>query len=147
MAVLESRLLTGSLLDFERLFLGKHLGTGAFRAVYEHGLDPKAVIKAELNEECFHNVNEWIVWNDLRFRQDAAKWLAPCIAISPGGHILVQARTKPITKAQMPTKVPRFLTDIKTDNWGLYRGRPVCHDYALVITDYSMKRKASRCSQ
>ncbi|MCK5639710.1 MAG: hypothetical protein KAJ19_02895, partial [Gammaproteobacteria bacterium] len=58
------------------------------------------------------------------------KWFAPCVEISSCGIVLVQHKTKPLTK--LPTYVPSFFNDLKTNNWGELNGRPVCHDYGIM---------------
>lgn len=117
--------------DFVRLFLGKKLGYGEHRDVYAHDLDPRYVLKIERQACLFANVSEWDIWNNLR-HGDFKEWLAPCIAISPNGIVLVQARTEPVKLEDIRTevpKVPAFLTDLKVQNWGRLDGRIVCHDY------------------
>lgn len=32
---------------------------------------------------------------------------------------------------QLPTRLPRFLTDFKPSNFGLFKGAIVCHDYGM----------------
>ena len=62
--------------------------------------------------------------------KEAKQWLAPCVSISPCGSVLIQRRTLPVTKAQLPSKVPAWLTDFKLANWGMLDGKVVCHDYS-----------------
>lgn len=104
------------------------LGNGVARHVYPYGLDSRLVIKFE-REESHQNVAEWQVWNHVK-HTDLAKWFAPVEFISPCGRILIQRRTQPFeTDRKLPDRIPSFFTDTKIDNWGLLKGKPVCHDY------------------
>jgi hypothetical protein len=87
------------------------------------------VIKFEVGSGDFNNVAEWDIWSNLKDHPKLGKWLAPCIAISPCGSILLQRYAGPLPDNKLPKKVPAFFTDIKSDNWGLINGRPVCRDY------------------
>jgi hypothetical protein len=109
---------------------GDLIGYGIHRVVFEFKPDPTCVIKFENNPGRFANVREWEMWRDLQMTP-MKKWLAPCISISENGIWMVQKRTKPIPeKYKLPGKVPRWMTDIKAQNFGLYKGQLVCHDYA-----------------
>ena len=114
--------------EFNRLILGDFLGRGVYRAVYVYKPDPKLVIKIETEEtKCFSNVMEWTIWQELR-ETKWADYLAPCVQISHFGSVLVQTRTRPITK--MPSNLPNFMTDLKLGNFGRLGKRIVAHDYA-----------------
>ena len=118
--------------DLYQLMCGKWLGGGIGRGVYVLGVDPSLVIKVETVGRSFQNVTEWEVWDDLvRADTDAMDWFAPCHYISPCGTILIQARTTPLAKSQAPKKVPAFFTDLKYQNFGMYDGRVVAHDYGF----------------
>lgn len=79
----------------------------------------------------FDNVAEFEIYhNMLNKHPEAAKFLAPCVNISSCGRVMLQQRTKRITKEQLPDKIPFFLEDYKIQNWGLIGKNPVCHDYA-----------------
>jgi hypothetical protein len=117
--------------EFIEFMLGKCLGRGVYRDVYEMPSDPKNwVYKVERFNDgrYFNNVVEWRLWEEIA-GHDAAAWLAPCRTISRNGNILVQARTKPLKK--LPDLVPDFLRDTHLGNFGLYKGRVVCHDYSF----------------
>ncbi len=96
--------------ELEFLLIGKKIGEGLSRAVYEFN-DPncwgrhidtgapmiasrssKYVIKVEKPGGMFQNVQEWTVWHWVN-GTPLAKWFAPCISISPCGLYLVQERT------------------------------------------------------
>lgn len=115
--------------DFIAMICGEHIGGGQYRAVYEHKLDPELVVKIEA-EGTFCNVEEWRIWSEVRSIPQAARWFAPCEAISPGGTILIQRRTTPVQLKRLPERIPYFFTDLKVGNWGRIGRRVVCHDYA-----------------
>lgn len=151
---LEERILRAGVLgtDLMHLFIGELIGKGASREVYNFCYDVTKIIKVELAGTSFNNVEEWEIWRSLldNGQEDLQKWFAPCRAISPCGVYLIQARTTPISKEQLPAKVPSFLTDLKIENWGMFEGRPVCHDYAnnLIRANVTARmRKAEWWSQ
>lgn len=123
--------------ELENFILGEKLGQGAYRAVYVYRPDPTLVIKVETLNRAFANVHEWDIWQ--RFAPGRNKrWLAPCVEISDHGTFLLQKRTTPITKREMPKAIPSFLTDEKAVNWGRLDGKVVCHDYADAFAKYSV---------
>lgn len=112
--------------------VGKRLGFGIHREVYELRGRPDVVLKVEITGRTFANVTEWEVWQRVQYAPAIAKWFAPCVEIDQSGHVMIQKRTKPMPDRVWQTlEVPHYFTDLKPDNWGLFRGRPVCHDYAL----------------
>lgn len=113
--------------DLFHLLCGEEIGRGQYRVVYQHALDRRLVVKHDTRAN-WSNVQEYAMWCNL---QDGAlsKWLAPVEWLSPGGIWLIQAKTRPIPIGKYPKKVPAIFADIKPENWGLYKGRPVCHDY------------------
>lgn len=114
--------------EFNELYFGEELGRGAFRVVYENRMDPTTVFKVEItNAKSFSNAHEWTIWEEVQDHPELSKWFAPCIEISHSGSVLLQARTQPLTR--LPNKIPNVLADIKMQNWGRYKGRPVMHDY------------------
>lgn len=113
--------------DFMAAFCGERLGTGVARTVYVFRIQPRYVIKVEHGHHDWQNVHEWEVWQAAGPK--TMQWLAPCVAISPGGTVLIQERVEPITKDRLPKAVPSFLADLKDDNWGWYDGRAVAVDY------------------
>lgn len=112
---------------------GELLGEGAGRAVYANLLDPATVIKIETRGRSFQNIMEWELWQSQQYNPSAAKWLAPCVSISPSGIVLVQKRTEPIPKKLLPKDVPAWATDLKQENWSLLNGKPVMHDYGITL--------------
>jgi hypothetical protein len=113
------------------LFIGKLLGEGLDRKTYVFLLDRTRVVKVEDSTgERFQNVREWLTWRGAKDAKNLARWLAPCHHISDCGTFLIQERTTPIVKRDVPRRVPKFLGDLKYTNWGrLADGRVVCHDY------------------
>lgn len=111
--------------------LGKKLGGGIGRSVFVYELNPAYVVKVDAKRG-FQNPIEWEVWQLVK-DTPYAKWFAPCRAISAYGSVLLQARTLPAPRARYPKKMPEFLTDYKYSNYGLYKGRIVCHDYGSAI--------------
>lgn len=114
--------------DVFQLLTGDKLGNGIARTVYECLLNHEWVVKVEEASRSFQNVIEWETWNSVR-GTELEKWFAPCLHISPSGTVLVMARTTQVPEKKYPKLMPVFLTDFKRDNYGLYRGRVVCHDY------------------
>lgn len=115
--------------DLRDLILGDYMMTGTHRIVYGHAADDTCVIKMERYYNSFRNVMEWEVWKEVR-DTPFARWFAPILAISANGRFIVQKRTTPLPKEKLPTEIPAFMADIKAENWGLYKGKPICHDYA-----------------
>lgn len=113
--------------------LGKLIARGQFRKVYACRYDPTIVIKVEdYTNDKFHNVIEWRTWQDHSDFDKIAKWLAPCLSISPNGAVLIQRRAEPLKT--LPKRLPRFLIDdIKPENFGLINGHVVKLDYGRGI--------------
>lgn len=123
---------------------GPRLGAGAGRAVFALNGHNKHVLKVERFPGHFHNVQEWLTWEYSEYMQAARPWLAPCVAISPCGVMMVQRRTTPIDTALIPPQVPAWATDLKRQNWGLLEGRPVLHDYATSLVWNALASTATK---
>jgi hypothetical protein len=128
--------------EFAYFMTGGKLGSGMSRQVYVHPFDKTKVIKVENSEKHFQNITEWEFWDAWKHDKEVCKWLAPCHYISQNGTFLIMDRTKPLKK--VPEKLPSFLTDHKPANFGLLKGRIVCHDYAKVITNLPMSHRRWR---
>lgn len=116
--------------DLFEMVCGEFLGRGIRRSVFVYLPDPSCVIKFQYVKGG-DNWMEWNLWNDMKNMKNS-QWLAPCISISENGIYLVQKRTKrPREIHQYVKKVPQFLGDIKYQNFGMYQGRLVCHDYSM----------------
>ena len=126
------------------MMIGKTLGAGEFRIVFEHEHRKDLVLKFETRAQSFQNIAEWDFWNDNKDRKRVAAWLAPCEFISPCGIILAQKKTTKPVEADYPKMVPEFLTDLKRTNFGMYRGRLVAHDYGLYNVNTPTKRKKAK---
>jgi len=114
------------------MLCGKPLGFGIGRIVFEHATDKSLVLKFECDAGSFQNIHEWDLWKQHSHAgTSTVDWLAPCVSISPNGIVLVQKRTKKVPWTfKLPKMVPNILdSDLKRDNWGLYKGKLVCHDY------------------
>lgn len=116
--------------DLYGMVLGEKLGEGTAREVHSWLIDPRLVAKIETGYGSFQNVQEWEAWRSVE-HTDHAQWFAPCVTISGSGVWLLQRRTKPCLDSQLPDRVPAFFSDLKVENWGMLKGRPVCHDYGL----------------
>jgi hypothetical protein len=118
------------------MLCGRRLGSGINRDVFVCALDPTLVVKVEPDVEhrSFANVLEHGNWEAFCDTKEVAKWLAPCVRMSPCGLILLQKRVTPLRRSELPERVPNFLTDLKLENFGLYEGRVVCCDYSIMIT-------------
>lgn len=118
--------------DIVTSLIGEEIGSGVYRTTYVYNLDHSYVIKAEpLNTQC--NVVEYLLWQEIKELSGSLEWVkdwfAPVKWISPNGRLLVMKRTKQIKSRKKPDKVPKFLWDVKEDNFGWIDGKYVCHDY------------------
>jgi len=115
------------------MLLGPCLAVGVGRAVFEVNGNPTMVVKVEDVSQSFQNVIEWEFWNTFR-KEPIRKWLAPCLAISNQGRVLLQARTSPLRHGDR-VRVPEYFSDLKCGNFGYLGTRVVCHDYGLLSGD------------
>ena len=116
----------------KKLLCGKYIGSGQFRDVYLLKDNPRYVVKIDKGDElaAFPNVTEWRNFVNYESYKPIGRWLAPCIAINKSGSILIQAR---VTKAKKyPRRIPACFIDTKKENFGIYKGRFVCHDYSFL---------------
>lgn len=124
--------------DLIKMFIGKHIGSGYYRSVFEFNPRPdKYVVKIEHNDtNC--NTNEFLIWEevswlvgDLAWVKD---WFAPILYMSPNGKILIQERTSMYGSGgqEYPSEVPDFFSDVKLDNFGWLNKKFVCHDYGFI---------------
>ena len=122
------------------LFLGEKLGEGIARKVYVFRPDPKLVVKIEHGSRSFQNVLEYEAWNYLRTKH--AKWLAPCRSISPCGSMLLQWRADSLRESEKFKRLPKFLVDIKRENFGMIGDQMVCFDYGTLIHSLNLTSTA-----
>ena len=114
------------------LVLGELLGEGVNRRVYRCAINPAYVIKVSDRNYCWQNINEWETW--WYASKLMARWLAPCVAISPSGSYLVQKYAEPVRRDELPKKLPRFLIDQKQENFGIIDGQLVARDYGTMVS-------------
>lgn len=115
------------------------LGFGMSRVTWSSNVLPDCVIKVEENSHQFQNIMEWEIWQRV-IGTPFEKWFAPCKWISPNGSVLIMARTTP--PAEYPEEMPYFLSDFKRENYGMYQGRLVCHDYGTTLMlEYGMTKR------
>lgn len=110
------------------LLIGKKIGSGCYRDVYQCKLDYSLVVKIEKDKGDFHNIREWQIWKEVEYT-DNAKWFAPCVSISPDGKVLIQKKVEIGRKKDYPEKIPEFFTDIQVPNFGFIGKQLVCLDY------------------
>jgi hypothetical protein len=127
--------------DAFNLLCGRLIGEGAYRKVFECLIRQDLVVKVEIDtgRRNFMNVLEMEFWRASMYNKSVASWLAPCEHLSPDGRILLQRRCEGIGRTFLPDKLPKFLADIKQENFGYYEGRVVCVDYAGTIVSPSVK--------
>lgn len=113
--------------DLYHLVCGSEIGRGTYRTVYNTVLNPDWVVKRDTGEN-YSNIMEWQIYDEFK-NNPLARWLAPVYYMSPRGLWLVQAKTEPLQRGQMPDRVPALFADTKPENWGMLNGKPVCHDY------------------
>lgn len=133
--------------QFNHTFVDELIGSGLSRKVWSSKALPDCVIKIEDVAQSFQNIKEWELWNDMKECKEVSKWLAPCRWISPDGSILIMDRTTVPPKKRYPDRLPKFLTDTKFQNYGLLKGRFVCHDYGShVANTYGTASTAMRAA-
>ncbi len=118
--------------------LGKKIGEGSWRYVYEHKGDPAFVIKVGKSRYLagkFWNKKNKIEYNNWisSSQYGLSDWLAPCDGISKCGLYLVQRRGTPVSK--LPKNIPNILKKTQQDykhigNWVEIDGRVVMCDYS-----------------
>lgn len=120
----------GILRDWMIAACGTKLGGGIGRTVFVYELNPRFVIKVE--QSGYQNVIEREMWDAVK-NTPYKRWLAPVHHISGYGTILLMERTLPAPRSKYPKMMPAFLGDYKYSNFGLLRGRLVCHDYGSFV--------------
>ena len=114
--------------------IGKELGCGGSRKVFQHKEYKDCVIKAikVYAQDSFANVIENRIW-EISKELGIREWLAPCASISRRGQVLVQEKVQPLTDDQAREVVlPKFLCDVKRANLGVLDWRIVCCDYQVI---------------
>lgn len=118
------------------ILCGEYIGSGASRTVYQSNLFENWVIKIErdgINSNLLE-YETWCVVKNTKFK----KWFAPCAWISDNGKVLIMEKTEPLEKLskKMIKTLPKFISDVKRDNFGLLNGKLVTHDYAFTIDKF-----------
>ena len=127
--------------EYKDVLLGKKIGFGAYRTVYECSLNKEYVVKIENDNNGFSNMREWKVWEEVEYTP-FAKWFAPCIMISDNGLVLIQKKVT--AKEKLPNKIPYFFTDVKPENFGYIDGKFVCCDYGSLMYQRTWSEKKTR---
>lgn len=130
-------------LDLFDILLGKKIGYGSGREVYEHRLDSSLVVKIETSAGSFQNIMESHMWHEVS-ETPFAKWFAPVVAISACGTVLVMKKAEPARKDEYPEKIPSFFTDRKYQNFGMIKGKFVCIDYGSTILTRGFTKKMEK---
>lgn len=134
--ITENKILNYELIQF---ILGDFIGMGVSRAVFTYKPDPKYVIKIEI-ANFGANWLEYQNWRNYKDVKDVGKWLCPIYDISENGLYMIQTKAKHIQDiSKLPKKIPIFLGDIKSDNFGWIGKRLVCLDYAWINLDANTK--------
>jgi len=124
--IMKDHVLTYEMLD---MILGEYLGSGISRAVFVYKPDIRFVIKVEISSYSA-NILEWRTWHNFKEDKRISKWLCPIKDISTHGLFLIQKRAKKIEDTSLlPLKLPTFLSDIKSDNFGWIGKQLVMVDY------------------
>lgn len=119
--------------DLSNLVLGEYLGGGVSRSVFRCALNEDYVIKRSSDAYSWQNVNEWEVWHYAQ-STSMAKYLAPCVMISPCGIYLVQRYVENVRRDELPKTIPRIFIDQKIENYGMLDGRLVARDYGTMVS-------------
>lgn len=128
--------------DAFHMLVEERLGSGIGRTVWSSEVLPGCVVKVEENARSFQNVIEFETWHRVK-GTEFERWFAPCRWISPNGSVLVMERTT--TATNFPARMPVFLTDFKRRNYGLLKGKLVCHDYGTnLLFERGMSRAMKR---
>ena len=120
--------------DLEDIIIGKKLGFGIDRTVFEFYFSDNKVIKiATGSEGRANNQIEYKLWDEIQ-NTKYDKWFAKCFGVSPNGKYLIQEKIKFKDISKYPKEIPHFFTDIKTENYGWTdKGKFVCCDYSRQI--------------
>ncbi len=120
------------------MIVGKFIGEGISRKVYQHNVDESLVVKIQYSryEHINHqqNYNEWVIWSIVKDLGDEySKWFVPCVNISNDYNILIQKKTEPVQSyIEQLNEIPEFLEDVHANNFGVLNGKIVCHDYGYL---------------
>lgn len=121
-------------IDWCRKNRGKQVGRGISRNVYECKASPDLVIKEEYADYTFANASEYLLYKEVKSSDTVLRQIiCPVLYLSPCSKYLIMPKVKVLS----PTyKIPRYIKqmffDVKNENFGIYRNRIVCIDYAML---------------
>lgn len=120
------------------LLLGKYIGGGVYRDVFEYAPNPAYVIKVAKEEKGFiSNVKEFDFWEEISWFKNESSWVkdwfAPVKEMSSNGSFLIMQKTEVKPKKKRPSEIPCFIEDYHSENFGWIGNRYVCHDYGSQI--------------
>ena len=120
--------------DLEDLIIGKKLGLGIHRDVYEFYFSDEKVLKvANCAEGRANNIIEYRIYDELQ-NSKYKKHFAKCFGVSINGKYLLQEKITIKDIKKYPKTIPHFFTDTKHENYGwTNKGKFVCCDYSLTI--------------
>jgi len=128
-SIVGNKIVSLEMCDF---FLGKLLGYGVSRCVFEYSFDKRFVVKIDLSDYNA-NVIEANIWQHVARIPKLSKWFAPVGMLSRCGRIMFQRKCNTKTEvSKYPKNIPDFFRDVKYSNWGLLGDRVVCFDYSHV---------------
>lgn len=135
-------------LNYDLIFtiLGKEIGEGASRKVFQHAQDDSLVVKlATTSYGVQDNCNEAQMWDKIKWlEKDSAwvkDWFAPVVYVSPNCNVLIMKKTTDIPSKKKPIEVPSFLSDVCTRNFGWLGNKYVAHDYGFISGFIQYKKK------
>jgi hypothetical protein len=109
------------------------IGTGGGREVFGSDMFPNLVAKRLHWPIAGTNAKEWDNWQKVNAQSAGlVRWFAPCIAFDAVADILIMGKTTPIPRKRWPMFLPACFDTDKRENFGIYNGHFVCHDYASV---------------
>lgn len=121
--------------------IGYRIGRGVSREVFEMSHNPDLVLKIEnMSKGWFANIAEYQTWNSVK-GTPYERWFAPVHSLTVGGLMLVQSKTKPPAVRDLPAEIPAVFSDVGMKNFGMFEGRLVCHDYALMQNRFWLNPK------
>ena len=110
--------------------LGKLIGKGSSRNVYEHLFDKELCIKVALNKKAIYsNKIEWNIYKNAP--EHVRDWLVPAVFIHPSGEYIIFKKGQKVKK--LPFIKPDYLKARDTNNpinWVTINGRYYICDYA-----------------
>ncbi|CAL4868120.1 hypothetical protein MMA231_02394 [Asticcacaulis sp. MM231] len=112
--------------------LGRIIGRGVNRTVYDWIGRDDVVIKVQNRLPCRANYTEWLLYNQMRGAPALKTLFARVWALSDTGHYLVMERLAPLPEDALLPPFPTFLTDRKRENFGLSPAGVKCLDYSEI---------------